>query len=155
MRKIVTAAEMREIDARTTERYAVPSLLLMEAAANASARAVASHFSHDLARKSVQVLCGRGNNGGDGAALARALWTMGARVDVVLFGRADETKDDARTNFEIVRRLAGFTAGSAERPSPLGFVECHDIAAWEEIASARHNYDAVVDAHWLSPPRRR
>lgn len=137
---------MREIDARTTERYAVPSLLLMEAAANASARAVASHFSHDLARKSVQVLCGRGNNGGDGAALARVLWMLGARVDVVLFGRADEAKGDARANFEIVRRLADFDAGSRKRPSPLSFVECRDIAAWEEIASARHNYDVIVDA---------
>ncbi|MDQ3918342.1 MAG: NAD(P)H-hydrate epimerase, partial [Acidobacteriota bacterium] len=146
MRKIVTAAEMREIDARTTERYAVPSLLLMEAAAGASARAVASHFSHDLARKSVQVLCGRGNNGGDGAALARLLWTLGARVDVVLFGRADEAKGDARANFEIVRRLADFDAGSRKRPSPLSFVECRDVAAWEEIASARHNYDVIVDA---------
>lgn len=146
MRKILTVAEMREIDAGTTERYAVPSLLLMEAAADASARAVAAHFSHDLARKSVQVLCGRGNNGGDGAALARVLWTLGARVDVILFGRADEAKGEARTNFEIVRRLAGFTAGSAERPSPLSFVECLDIAAWEEVASARHNYDVVVDA---------
>jgi NAD(P)H-hydrate epimerase len=137
---------MREVDARTTERYGVPSLLLMEAAANASARAAASRFSHDLARKAVQVLCGRGNNGGDGAALARVLWTLGARVDVVLFGRADEAKGDARTNFEIVRRLADFDAGSRRRPSPLTFVECLDIAAWEEIASARHNYDIVVDA---------
>src|ERR1043165_2020567 len=137
---------MREIDARTTERYAVPSLLLMEAAANASARAAASHFSHDLARKSVQILGGRGNNGGDRAGPARARWTLGARVDVVLFGRADEAKGDARVNFEIVRRLADFDAGSRKRPSPLSFVECQDIAAWEEIASARHNYDVIVDA---------
>lgn len=137
---------MREIDARTTERYAVPSLLLMEAAANASARAVAGRFSHDLARKAVQVLCGRGNNGGDGAALARVLWTLGARVDVVLFGRADDAKGDARTNFDIVRRLAGFAAGSSDSPPPLSFVECLDIAMWERIASVRHNYDVVVDA---------
>ena len=137
---------MREIDARTTERYAVPSLLLMEAAAGASARAIAERCAHDLARKAVQVLCGRGNNGGDGAALARVLWTMGAHVDVVLFGRADEAKGDARTNFEIVRRLAGFDAGSVERPSHVTFVECLDIAAWEGIAAARHNYDVVVDA---------
>jgi len=137
---------MREIDARTAERYAVPSLLLMEAAANASARAIAERFSHDLARKAVQVLCGRGNNGGDGAALARALWTMGARVDVVLFGRADEVKGDARTNFEIVRHLASFAAGSSDSPPPLSFMECHDIATWERIASARHGYDVIVDA---------
>jgi NAD(P)H-hydrate epimerase len=146
VRKILTAAEMREVDRLTTERFAVPSLLLMQAAAEASAREIASHFSHDLRRKTFQILCGRGNNGGDGAALARVLWTSGARVDVVLFGRAEEMKGEARANFEIVRRLASFDAGSADRPPPLSFIECTDVAAWETVASARHNYDVVVDA---------
>ncbi|HEX8354834.1 MAG TPA: NAD(P)H-hydrate dehydratase, partial [Pyrinomonadaceae bacterium] len=146
MRKILTAAEMREVDRLTTERFAVPSLLLMQAAADASAREIAAHFSHDLGRKTFQILCGRGNNGGDGAALARALWTAGARVDVVLFGRAEETKGDARTNFEIARRLASFDAGSGHRPPPLSFVECAEVAAWETVASARHGYDVIVDA---------
>ena len=146
MQKIVTAEEMREIDRLTTERYATPSLLLMETAANASARAVAAHFSHDLTRKTVQVLCGRGNNGGDGAALARTLWVLGAHVDVVLFGLVEDAKGDARTNFEIVRHLGSFAAGSREHPSPLSFVECAGVAEWEEIASTRHGYDVTVDA---------
>ena len=146
VRKIVSAAEMREIDRLTTERYATPSLLLMEAAANAAARAVASRFSSDLSNKTVQVLCGRGNNGGDGAALARALWMMGAHVDVLLFGKVEDARGDARTNFEIVRRLASFEAGSNERPSSVSFVECDRIDAWEKIASARRGYDVIVDA---------
>lgn len=137
---------MREIDRLTSERYATPSLLLMEAAAHAAARSIAAHFSHDIARRNVRVFCGRGNNGGDGASLARALWTQGARVDVVLFGRVEETKGDARTNFEIVRRLASFEAGSKERPSLLSFLECATLDAWEEIASARRHYDILVDA---------
>ena len=137
---------MREVDRLTTERFAVPSLLLMQAAADASAREIAAHFSHDLRRKTFQILCGGGNNGGDGAALARVLWTSGARVDVVLFGRAEETKGDARANFEIVRRLASFDAGSGDRPPPLSFVECTDVAAWETVASACHGYDVIVDA---------
>lgn len=146
MKKIVTAAEMREIDRLTTERYATPSLLLMQAAADASAREIAAEFSHDLTRKTFQILCGRGNNGGDGAALARALWMRGARVDVVLFGGVEETKGDARANFEIVRRLASFEAGSNDRPPPLSFVECRDISAWEALASALRGYDCIVDA---------
>jgi NAD(P)H-hydrate epimerase len=146
VKKIVTAAEMRVIDRLTTERYATPSLLLMQAAADASAREIAAQFSHDLAGKTFQILCGRGNNGGDGAALARALWTQGARVDVVLFGGADETKGDARANFEIVRRLASFEAGSSDRPPPLSFVECRDVSAWETLASAPRGYDCIVDA---------
>jgi NAD(P)H-hydrate epimerase len=137
---------MREVDRLTTERFAVPSLLLMQAAADASAREIAAHFSHDLRQKTFQILCGRGNNGGDGAALARTLWTAGARIDVVLFGRAEETRGDARSNFEIVRRLASFDAGSGVRPPPLSFVECADVAAWETVASARHGYDVIVDA---------
>lgn len=137
---------MREIDRLTTERYAIPSLLLMQAAADASAREIAAQFSHDLDGKTFQILCGRGNNGGDGAALARALWTQGARADVVLFGGADETKGDARANFEIVRRLASFEAGSHYRPPPLSFVECRDISAWETLASAPRGYDCIVDA---------
>jgi NAD(P)H-hydrate epimerase len=146
VKKIVTAAEMREIDRLTTERYAVPSLLLMQAAADASAREIAAQFSHDLTGKTFQILCGRGNNGGDGAALARVLWTRGACVDVVLFGGADETKGDARANFEIVRRLASFEAGSNDRPPPLSFVECRDIPAWETLASAPRAYNCIVDA---------
>jgi ADP-dependent NAD(P)H-hydrate dehydratase / NAD(P)H-hydrate epimerase len=137
---------MREIDRLTTERYAVPSLLLMESAAGAAAREIAAQLSHDLKGKTFQILCGPGNNGGDGAALARVLWTAGARADLLLFGRVEETKGDARTNFEIARRLAGFDAGSAHRPPPLSFVECHDIPSWESVASARHGYDVIVDA---------
>jgi NAD(P)H-hydrate epimerase len=137
---------MRDVDRLTTERYAVPSLLLMQAAADASVREIAAHFSHDLRGKTFQILCGRGNNGGDGAALARSLWAAGARADVVLFGRAEETKGDARANFEIVRRLSSFDAGSGDRPPPLTFVECADVAAWEAVASAARGYDVIVDA---------
>ncbi|HYH86755.1 MAG TPA: NAD(P)H-hydrate dehydratase [Pyrinomonadaceae bacterium] len=142
----MTAAEMREIDRLTTERYATPSLLLMEQAANASARALAARLSHDLSGRRVQILCGRGNNGGDGAALARVLWMLGARVDVVLFGHAEDAKGDARVNFRIAQHLASFAAGSNKRPPPLSFIECKDTAAWESLASAHHNYDVIVDA---------
>ncbi|HYE13576.1 MAG TPA: NAD(P)H-hydrate epimerase, partial [Pyrinomonadaceae bacterium] len=144
MKKIVTAAEMREVDRLTTELYATPSLLLMEAAAGAAARVIASHFSHDLSGRRVQILCGRGNNGGDGAALARALLTAGARVDLVLFGRAEDSRGDARTNFDIVRGLAG--AGGTASPSSLAFSQCEGAAEWESLANSHGNYEVVVDA---------
>lgn len=97
---------MREIDRLTTERYALPSLLLMEAAASAGARAIASHFPDGFSGLRVLVLCGRGNNGGDGAALARLLCLQGARVEVALVGQIGETRGDARLNFEIARELS-------------------------------------------------
>jgi ADP-dependent NAD(P)H-hydrate dehydratase / NAD(P)H-hydrate epimerase len=144
MQRVITAAGMREIDRLTAERFSTPSLLLMEAAASASAKAIAARLPHGLAGKRARILCGPGNNGGDGAALARVLWLAGARCDVVLFGRVEETKGDARTNFEMAHRLSSFEAGSHTQPPPLSFTECEDIAAWEEIAA--HSYDIIVDA---------
>jgi NAD(P)H-hydrate epimerase len=133
---------MREIDRLTTERHAVPSLLLMEAAASASARAVATLFPENFPDIRVLVLCGRGNNGGDGAALARLLWTAGATVEALLFGRVEETRGDARTNFEVARQLA--SAGDASR---LRFLECPDGGApWQETRAQMAGYDVLVDA---------
>ena len=137
---------MREVDRLTTERYAVPSLLLMETAANAAARRIEARLDGGVRGKTFQILCGRGNNGGDGAALARVLWTMGARVDVILFGRAEDSKGDALTNFRAARSLSSFNAGSSTEPPPVSFVECADDATWERIAGARHGYDVIVDA---------
>jgi hydroxyethylthiazole kinase-like uncharacterized protein yjeF len=136
---------MREVDRLTTEGYATPSLLLMETAANASARAIASRFSEDASGLRLLILCGRGNNGGDGAALARILSLKGALVEVILFGRVEDTRGDARTNFEIARRLASGAAetGSASR---LSFKECTDEATWDAFQAARQDYDVIVDA---------
>ncbi|HYL91821.1 MAG TPA: NAD(P)H-hydrate epimerase, partial [Alphaproteobacteria bacterium] len=60
--KIVTAEEMRQIDRVTTEQYGVPSLTLMESAGTAVAEFAQKHFEFS----SVCVVCGKGNNGGDG-----------------------------------------------------------------------------------------
>jgi NAD(P)H-hydrate epimerase len=146
VRKIITSAEMREIDRLTTARFSTPAQLLMEEAAAASVQAIASSLSDGLQGKRALVLCGRGNNGGDGAALARQLWLAGARADIVLFGRVEETENEARTNFEIVRHLSSFEAGTQTQPPPLAFVECLSVTDWEEVASARHSYDIIVDA---------
>lgn len=137
---------MREIDRLTTERYSIPSLLLMEAAAEASLRAILNHFPEGLARRRALVLCGRGNNGGDGAALARSLWLAGVQSNVILFGRVEDAKGDARTNFEIVRSLSRFDAGTQTLPSPLSFVECENNSNWEDISARHHPYDVIVDA---------
>src|SRR5436309_2488437 len=137
---------MREIDRLTTERFSTPSELLMEQAAAAALQAIAVHFPDGLKDKRARVLCGRGNNGGDGASLARQLWLQGSRVEVILFGRVDETKGDAHANFEMAHRLSSFEAGTQTQPSPLSFVECDTIAEWEEIAGAHHAFDIIVDA---------
>jgi NAD(P)H-hydrate epimerase len=138
---------MREVDRLTAERYTLPSLLLMQAAANASAREIASLLSNDLRRKSILILCGRGNNGGDGAALARSLCNAGASVTLVLFGRAEDTKGDARTNFEAARSLNGFVDDSPTLTYPLQFIECVDERVWVDCRWAwTHDCDVIVDA---------
>ncbi len=129
----------------TTERYAVPSLLLMETAASSAAHAITTRFAHKPAERRALILCGRGNNGGDGAALARQLWLAGAHADVVLFGRVEEARGDARTNFEIVRQLAGTQAHDGATPARLSFRECATDEAWSAQLLQGH-YDVIVDA---------
>ena len=147
VQRIVTAAEMREIDRLTAEQFAIPSLLLMEGAAAAAARHVAAHLSHDLTHKTICVFCGPGNNGGDGAALARVLWTLGARVSVLLLGRVEATKGDARFNFEIVRRIASSADAPTESTPGIFFTECESADRWEQVASSTGaDADVLVDA---------
>ena len=105
MQKVLTAEEMREVDRLTTEKYGIPSILLMENAAHAAARVIAEKLGGSVAGKSFLILCGKGNNGGDGAALARILWQNRANCFVYLFGKIQETKGDAKVNFEILRKI--------------------------------------------------
>ena len=146
MQPVISVEQMREIDRLTSEIYQTPSLLLMQAAAEACFNAINDHFADSLAGRKAQVLCGQGNNGGDGAALALELCRAGVHADVVLFGKVEDSKGDARTNFEIVRRLASFEAGSDGHPSTLSLVECGSAEEWENLARPRRTYDVIVDA---------
>ena len=99
---IVTAEGMREADRRTIERFGLPGLVLMERAALEVVRAcrdVAPTAAHAL------VLCGGGNNGGDGFAIARLLLTHGLRVDVVETQRGHELKGDAARQRTLCLRM--------------------------------------------------
>ena len=79
--KIVTAGEMREIDRLTSQRFGVASLTLMENAGTAVAQFVASQYPSG---KRIGVICGKGNNGGDGFVAARKLQQAGKEVRVLL-----------------------------------------------------------------------
>lgn len=146
MQPVLSTEQIREIDRLTVENYHTSSLLLMEAASGACMNAIRARLDDDLLDKKALILCGKGNNGGDGAALARALSRAGMHCSVVLFGKVSETSGDARTNFESVSRLASFEAGSAESPAPLTFIECESVNEWEQIAKPRRAYDVIVDA---------
>src|SRR4029450_5530361 len=98
MQKVLTAAQMREVDRLTTERYGIPSIILMENAAHAVARVITDKLGGSGTGKSILILCGKGNNGGDSAALARVLWKDGCQVFVMLVGNLNETNGDAEVN---------------------------------------------------------
>ena len=91
-RVVLTAAEMQACDRATTERFGIPSIELMRAAAAAVAGFVQSQF---CGMRRVTVLCGRGNNGGDGMMAARLLADAGFDVTTLLFGAPDALKGDA------------------------------------------------------------
>jgi hydroxyethylthiazole kinase-like uncharacterized protein yjeF len=95
--KIVTAAEMREIDRATSERFGVPSLTLMENAGAAVARHVLSHYP---AAEKIVLFCGKGNNGGDGFVAARHLQQAGKTVQVILLADRVDLRGDAAAMFE-------------------------------------------------------
>lgn len=98
--KIVTAAEMREIDRLTTEQYGVPSLTLMENAGTAVAEFARKHFDFT----SVCVVCGKGNNGGDGFVASRKLHEAGKRISLlVLAAGPQELRGDAAEMFKRVQ----------------------------------------------------
>jgi ADP-dependent NAD(P)H-hydrate dehydratase / NAD(P)H-hydrate epimerase len=147
MQKVLTAEEMREVDRLTTEKYGIPSILLMENAAHAAARIITEKLGGSVAGKSFLILCGKGNNGGDGAALARILWTQGADTTVYLFGKVEETKGDARVNFEICQNI--YNGGGYANESTLSFLEKYseETLYYFTTDSFFHNqHDCVIDA---------
>jgi NAD(P)H-hydrate epimerase len=95
--KIVSAAEMREIDRATSERFGVPSITLMENAGSAVARFVLSDYPQ---AERVGILCGKGNNGGDGFVVARKLVEAGRAVRVLLLCEPEELRGDAAAMFQ-------------------------------------------------------
>lgn len=103
--RVLSAAEMQTCDRVTTEKYGVPSLKLMRAAATAVATFARERFPQ--ARR-VTVLCGRGNNGGDGLMTARMLATAGLKVTTLLLGAPDGMAGDAAAAW---RELATPTHG--------------------------------------------
>jgi ADP-dependent NAD(P)H-hydrate dehydratase / NAD(P)H-hydrate epimerase len=136
--KALTAAEMREVDRLTTERSGIPGLQLMEAAGKGCAEAFLEHYGHSSAKPPgrVCVLCGKGNNGGDGFVVARYLLEEAEQVGVYLFGKPEELRGDAAGNYERWREGGGsvtVVSGVAEWEK-----------AWGSIAGAEIIFDALL-----------
>lgn len=131
--RILNADQMREADRRTIQDIGIPSLVLMENAGRQVVAAVESLYA-DLAERRVAIVCGKGNNGGDGFVVARTLQQRGVEVAVFVIGRVTEITGDARINLEILGRI-GQTV-----------VEVADETAWELHGAEITSHDLIVDA---------
>ncbi len=131
--KALTAAEMREVDRLTTARFGIPSLQLMEAAGKHVADAVRARLAM-FHHKRIVVLCGKGNNGGDGFVAARLLQAKPIEPLVFLFGARDGVRGDAAVNLDLWLKSSGEITEIVDSAS----LE----AAWGKIADCH----AIVDA---------
>src|SRR5205823_9333826 len=131
--RVLNTQQMREADRQTIDEIGIPDVVLMENAGRQAVAAMEAAFE-DLAASRVGVLCGRGNNGGDGFVVARTLVQRGVDVSVFLVGRVSEVRGDARTNLEILGRLG------------LAVVEIADAEAWELHFSEIADCTLIVDA---------
>jgi ADP-dependent NAD(P)H-hydrate dehydratase / NAD(P)H-hydrate epimerase len=136
--KALTAAEMREVDRLTTARFSVPGRQLMEAAG----RSVAEEFLEKYGQLNAEppgpiaVLCGKGNNGGDGFVVARHLKEEAAEVQVYLFAKPNELRGEAMENFVRWRDLGGRVHTIEDQTD---WEKC-----WLKIAAAEVLIDALL-----------
>jgi len=109
MMKIVTAAQMRELDRRTIDEAGIAGKILMERAGSGVVDDVA-HTLGPVRRKTITIFCGKGNNGGDGFVIARLLHRLHATVRVMLMAPPSELSKDAAIMYRQFVRAAGKSA---------------------------------------------
>jgi NAD(P)H-hydrate epimerase len=131
--KILTAAQMQEIDRLTTERCGVPSLTLMENAGFHLYLALVDMLE-ELEEVRIAIVCGKGNNGGDGFVLARQLFQRGILPDVFLLARQGDVSGDAAVNLRALTK------------SRYPVIEVDSAAAWKKVVPSLVSYDVIVDA---------
>jgi NAD(P)H-hydrate epimerase len=138
--KVLSASEMQACDRATTERFGIGSVDLMRAAAASIAAFALEQFPE---AKRVTVLCGRGNNGGDGMMAARLLGVAGLEVSVLLLGAVSEIKGDAAVAWRELNnaaccRIYGVEAGE-------------DLGRFDHLLNADVIVDAVVGTGFKPP----
>jgi NAD(P)H-hydrate epimerase len=132
MLKIVTAAQMQALDRRTIEDAKVPGLTLMERA-GAGVVASVEALVGPLRGKTISIVCGKGNNGGDGLVVARLLRQQGVKVLVLLMTPSTELSHDAKV---MCRRFTKVAGSSAVRT----------LTSMDQVRKPLATSDAIVDA---------
>lgn len=143
--KIVSAAEMREIDRATSERFGVPSLTLMENAGSAVARFILAEYPQ---AERIGVVCGKGNNGGDGFVVPRKLLEAGRAVRILLLCEPEELRGDAAAMFQkMLGSLQSLNVAPVIVREASG-IESRHVA---EIFSADLIVDAILGTGFRPP----
>src|SRR5678815_5897327 len=132
--KILTAKQIREIDRLSTTQFGIPGIVLMENAGMRVVEALEERFE-DLEDLTIGILCGKGNNGGDGFVVARQLIQKGTYPFVILLGREEDVAGDARTNLDILKAI-GYP------PTVIG-----DAEEWSEEKIELLDADTVSYTH--------
>ena len=130
---LCTAVEMREFDRKTIENIGVPGVVLMETAGRGAVK-TAIRILKEYNYKKVSIICGKGNNGGDGYVVARGL--LNYDFDITVFVLADENsiKGDALINLNIIKKLS------------CSIKFCTSENDVSTLAASLHESDLLVDA---------
>jgi hydroxyethylthiazole kinase-like uncharacterized protein yjeF len=131
--RILNAAQMREADRLTTERHGISSLQLMGNAGAGVVEFLKKQYP-DLSKLKVTILCGKGNNGGDGFVVARLLKHLGISPWALLFAAAETVRGDAAMNLERWKQSGG------------GILSISTSEEWASFRGAIGLCDVVVDA---------
>ncbi len=132
--KILTASQMGTVDRLTTGDCGLPSLVLMENAGLNLYQILKSHFGERLPGCSTVILCGKGNNGGDGLVLARQLARRESSPTVILLCRPDQVRGDAAVQLNAYRKSGGEVVSATSREE------------WAEVAPILGGSRILVDA---------
>ncbi len=131
---ILSREEVRAFDQWAINTLGIPESVLMENAGSSAARVFMQRYSREGAR--VLILCGCGNNGGDGFVVARHLLNVGYNVEVLVFGSLRKLKGAARINYEILNKILDETVSID--------ISCPN---WqEEISNSISRSTLIVDA---------
>jgi hydroxyethylthiazole kinase-like uncharacterized protein yjeF len=130
--RLVKTADIQEMDRLTIHDVGIPGAVLMENAGRGATRIFLEHFSPSPGSCAV-VICGPGNNGGDGYVMARYLNQAGMRVIVLALGKPGRISGEALTNLEIIRHMKMDIMGA---PGPAG---------WRKVRDCLADCDYIID----------
>lgn len=137
MQLLSTAEQMQRFDRSAIGTYAIPGIVLMENAGRAFVEFLEQHVG-SLLGKLVVVVCGKGNNGGDGFVIARHLSNRGAAVHVLLIGKKSDVKGDAQTNLSILLKML------RSKRSSVAFHEVPTVGKMNTVTTSLSDSPAVV-----------